>query len=75
MFMHFPSTAVVNSTVIQPTSPPTDDVMSIKNRLRLILGICLGGFGLYVSTGSTIAVHFYWFLPAIASGTVHVSFL
>ena len=75
MSMQIPSTAVVNSNVTQPTSRPTNTASGSNNNLGLIFGVCLGGFGWYVSTVSNIAVHFYWVFPVITAGiyTVHVS--
>ena len=47
------------------TTDPNDKPIDIG----LILGVCLGVFGWYVSTVSNIAVHFYWFLPVITAGS------
>ena len=69
--MYFPSSAVVNICT-PPGSPHTN---TNNSHHGVILGICLGVFGWYVSIVPLIAVHFYWFLPVIASGTVHVSCL
>ena len=69
--MHFPSSAVVNICT-PPGSPHTN---TNNSHHGVILGICLGVFGWYVSTVPLIAVHFYWFLPVIASGTVHTGVL
>ena len=54
---HFPSAIA--------TTDPNDKPIDIG----LILGVCLGVFGWYVSTVSNIAVHFYWFLPVITAGS------
>ena len=69
MSIHFPSTAVVDVDESEPTSP-TNPTPKPINYHGLILGVCLGVFSWYVSAVSNIAVHFYWFLPAIAAGNV-----
>ena len=47
------------------TTDPNDKPIDIG----LILGVCLGVFGWYVSTVSNIVVYFYWFLPVITAGS------
>ena len=57
--MSFPFPSAIVTT--DPNDKPID--------IGLIRGVCLGVFGWYVSTVSNIAVHFYWFLPVITTGS------
>ena len=58
-----------NNEYIRNSSENSSDNFNIG----LLLGVSLAPFCWYMSTVSFIAVHFYWFLPVIKRGTVHVS--